>query len=467
MTGTDGQRSRSRRLVLFHCVLSSIRYAGDPEPLPGIPFQVEGAKVVGTRNDRELILEYTSRSVPQPSGDSPTPLPHSAARKGKKKRRRKDPLWARLLVIFGAVMMLGSGVTVVGSKALMAAATKDVNQQDLLGSSNDEVKHASVTGAKNILLVGLDVRPNQNIGGTRSDSIILLHIPASHDRAYMVSFPRDSYVTIPAYDNGKQSYRGGQDKINAAFSFGSRGLDGKAALSHGFELLAKTIKRLTGITPDAGVIIDFEGFKQVVKVLGRVCMNVDSETWSIHIGHTKDGKQARPYILDKNGIPKGGQYGGILPGVTPNIYKKGNHCFTPTEALDFVRQRDYIADKTTDFGRQRHQQQFIKALLKQVINDGLSSPTKLPGLLSAVGKTMTIDKGGISLEDWAFAMRGINPDDIITIKTNNGQFNSKDIPVVGNVQLLTDTSLQLLQHDLKNDTVDSFLMAHPDWIASN
>ncbi len=411
-------------------------------------------------------MEYTSRSVPQPSGASPTPLPHSAAKKGKKRRRRKDPLWARLLVIFGAVMMLGSGVTVVGSKALMAAATKDVNQQDLLGSSNDEVKHASITGAKNILLVGLDVRPNQDVGaGTRSDSIILLHIPASHDRAYMVSFPRDSYVRIPAYNNGKQSYAGGQNKINAAFSYGSRGLSGKAALSHGFELLAKTIKRLTGITPDAGVIIDFEGFKQVVNVLGKVCMYVDSETTSIHIGHTKDGKQAKPFILDSNGIPRNGKH--PLPGVTPNVYKQGNHCFTPGEALDFVRQRDFIADGSTDFGRQRHQQQFIKALLKQVIDDGLSSPTKLPGLLSAVGKTMTIDKGGISLEDWAFAMRGINPDDIVTIKTNNGQFNSKDVPGVGNVQLLTDTSLQLLQHDLKNDTVDSFLMAHPDWIASS
>jgi anionic cell wall polymer biosynthesis LytR-Cps2A-Psr (LCP) family protein len=44
---------------------------------------------------------------------------------------------------------------------------------------------------------------------------------------------------------------GGMEKINAAFAYGSRGLTGKAALSHGFELLAVTVRELTGITPDA------------------------------------------------------------------------------------------------------------------------------------------------------------------------------------------------------------------------
>jgi polyisoprenyl-teichoic acid--peptidoglycan teichoic acid transferase len=108
-----------------------------------------------------------------------------------RKVKRRDPLWARLLIVFGALLMLGSGAAVVGSKVLFAAATKDVTRQNLLGSANTERQHASITGAKNILLVGLDTRPNQDPSKlTRSDSIIIMHIPASHDQAYLISLPR-------------------------------------------------------------------------------------------------------------------------------------------------------------------------------------------------------------------------------------------------------------------------------------
>jgi polyisoprenyl-teichoic acid--peptidoglycan teichoic acid transferase len=385
-----------------------------------------------------------------------------AAQYGVRRPKRRDPLWARLLIISGAVLMLLSGVAVIGSKALFAAATKSVTQQNLLGSAKTERKHVSITGAKNILLVGLDARPKQKAGDlTRSDSIIIMHIPASHDRAYLMSLPRDSYVRIPAYDNGKVRYRGGEAKINAAFAFGSQGLTGKEALSHGFELLAKTVKDLTGITPDAGAIIDFTGFKKVVQVLGKVCMYVDEDTTSIHVGHTASGKQAPPYKINPDGT-----LNHKIPGVTPNVYKKGNHCFTPAEALDFVRQRDLLANKDFDYGRQRHQQQFIKAVLTQVVDKGLSSPTKLPGLLNAVGKTMTVDGGGISLEDWAFAMRGVNPNDLVTLKTNDGRFNSRNIPGVGSAEILDDTSMQLLR-DFRTDTVDTFIQNHPDWVSGS
>ncbi|RSM42176.1 hypothetical protein DMB66_55005, partial [Actinoplanes sp. ATCC 53533] len=117
------------------------------------------------------------------------------------------------------------------------------------------------------------------------------------------------------------------------------------------------------------------------------------------------------------------------------------------------------------YGRQRHQQQFLKAVLKQAVSDGLNSPTKLPGLLSAVGKTMTVDSGGVSLEDWVFAMRGLNPDDLVTIKTNAGRFNSKSVPGVGSVEVLSDDSLQLLKA-VKNDDVAAFAQSHPSWVSA-
>jgi anionic cell wall polymer biosynthesis LytR-Cps2A-Psr (LCP) family protein len=379
-------------------------------------------------------------------------------------KRTRTPRWARWCVLVGSLLLVASGGAVVASRVLLATATHSITQQNLLGAvkTGTERQHAKVTGAKNILLVGLDTRQNQDPNQlSRSDSIIILNIPADHSQGYLVSIPRDSYVSIPAYNNGAVPYAGGKNKINAAFAYGSRGLTGKSALSHGFELLALTVKKLTGITPDAGAIIDFQGFKQVVQVLGKVCMYVDEDTTSIHIGHTASGKFAVPYITHPDGT-----IAYKVKGVTPNFYAKGNHCLTPSEALDFVRQRDLLANKDYDYGRQRHQQQFLKAVLKQVVHDGLNSPTKLPSLISAVGKTMTVDDGGISLEDWAFAMRNVNPDNLVTIKTNDGKFNSRSVPGIGDVEILDSTSMKLLQA-IKNNDVGSFIQANPTWVAAS
>jgi hypothetical protein len=101
-------------------------------------------------------------------------------------------------------------------------------------------------------------------------------------------------------------------------------------------------------------------------------------------------------------------------------------------------------------------------VLKAVVHDGLTSPTRLPGLLSAVGKAMTVDDGGIPLQDWAFAMRDVDPDQLVTVKTNDGHFNSRTVPGVGSVEILDGTSRQLLQA-VRNDTVGTFLRANPTW----
>jgi LCP family protein required for cell wall assembly len=379
--------------------------------------------------------------------------------------RRRSPVWARWLIGVGALLLVVSGGAIVAARLMVASATNAIQQESLLGGAQgaEERAHAQITGAKNILLVGLDTRPSwANTGElSRSDSIILVHIPADRSGAYMISLPRDSYVRIPAYDNGAQRYPGGRNKINSAFAYGSRGLTGAAAESHGFELLALTVKNLTGITPDAAAIIDFSGFTKVLQVLGSVCMYVDEDVTSIHIGHTADGKQAVPYKTDSSGAnPR------KVPGVTANFYPKGNHCFTPTQALDYARQRDLLANHDSDYGRQRHQQQLLKAILKQTVHEGLTSPTKLPGLLSAIGKTMTVDSGGISLEDWAFAMKGINPDRITTLKTNDGKFNSRSVPGIGDVEILDPTSMAMLKA-ARNDDLAAFVAAHPTWVASS
>src|SRR5947208_1251763 len=131
--------------------------------------------------------------------DEEPELPKSAA------RRRRSPKWARWCVGLGAVLLVGSGGSLVAVQATLAAATGSVGPRKLLPPGKSE-KHATITGAKNILPAGIDARPNAAATqGTRSDSVMILHISADHRQAYLISLPRDSYVNIPAYNNGKQS----------------------------------------------------------------------------------------------------------------------------------------------------------------------------------------------------------------------------------------------------------------------
>jgi anionic cell wall polymer biosynthesis LytR-Cps2A-Psr (LCP) family protein len=128
-----------------------------------------------------------------------------------------------------------------------------------------------------------------------------------------------------------------------------------------------------------------------------------------------------------------------------------------------VRQRETLPN--SDYDRQRHQQQFIKALFRQVLSkDVLTNPVLFNKVIGVIGKAMTIDDGGIDLADWAFAMRAIGGDDLITIKTNNGTFHSS--PENANAESLDETTLDLLEA-VRGDRVEAFLAAHPGLATSS
>src|SRR4029434_1201348 len=97
--------------------------------------------------------------------------------------------WARLFVVLGALLMMASGGALVATKMIFAKVSDVVAQENLLGDAG--VQGTTIEGPVNLLLVGLDQRESQDDDSVRSDTIIMVHIPASHDQAYLVSIPRD------------------------------------------------------------------------------------------------------------------------------------------------------------------------------------------------------------------------------------------------------------------------------------
>ena len=390
-------------------------------------------------------------------------------------RDRRSPLWAKLLVVLGALIMVAGIGAIIVVKIGLSQVSHAIPTENLLGemAAKPAVAAAgpSIPGPINFLLVGVDTRPSGDTG-SHSDTIIIAHIPATHDRVYLVSIPRDTSTIIPP--DTKTRFAGGSYKINAAFTFGSWHGGGDAG---GFQLLAKTIKDAYGITFNGGAIVNFGGFTDIINKLGGVNMYVDETTVSIHRGTDNSGKFAKPYDINPDtGVPicanrnvtfDANPLACALTGVTPVVYKKGQRHLTASDALDFVRSRDGLVG--TDYARQRHQQQFIKAVLAEAYQKGLSNPFEMGSFLKSIGKAFVFDGGGVSLSDWLFALKGITPGSMVTIKTNDGQFVRYLGKAPDSRQSLNATSLELLaavRDDRSNtDTVGRFVAAHPEWVA--
>jgi len=357
------------------------------------------------------------------------------------------------MVLVGAVLVVVSATTVIGGRYLLGRYTGTVAQENLLGdaAASPTPGRTVADGPLNLLLVGVDERANDPAGGARADSIIMAHVTAAHDRAYLISIPRDTYVDIPAF--GPSGYPGGRDKVNAAFQYGAAGAGGR---SGGFQLLAATLRELTGVSFNAGVIVNFAGFQSMVGALGGVDLCVDEKVVSIHVGTDAQGRVRAPYEITPGGaVP--------VPGVTPQTYQPGCQHLAAWQALDYVRQRELLPDG--DYGRQRHQQQFLQAVLQQTTSTGVvTNPVKLDAVLRAAGQAVTFDGGGSSIADWAFTLGGIGPGDLTMLRTNGGHFNSEQV-AGQSVEVLDEVSWQLLE-DVRDDTVSDFVAAHPDWVVA-
>jgi LCP family protein required for cell wall assembly len=226
--------------------------------------------------------------------------------------------------------------------------------------------------ALNFLLVGSDSREGLSEAdlkqagteftpGRRSDTTILVHLSADRKHVTLVSFPRDSYVEIPAH-KGKAARNA---KINVAFSEG------------GPVLTIQTVEKLTGIRVDHYIEVNFAGFQRLVDAVDGV-----------------DVCLPRPAKDRMSGLD--------LPAGRSHI--KG------AQALAFVRQREGLP--RGDLDRIERQQQFLGALMRRATSrEVLSNPFRLKGFLDVATKSLQVDDKlkTNDMKDLALAMKGLDP----------------------------------------------------------
>ena len=364
----------------------------------------------------------------------------------KGRRKKRTPLWAKLITAFGAVLAVLGVTGVVGVRYFSGQLTGGIETtSNVLGDSGvgstTTAEGKMPKGAMNLLMLGLDTRQGWAAKGelSRSDTILILHITASHDQAYMISIPRDTVAHIPA--DSSLGFRGSTEKINGAYAWGS---DNGHGWQGGAKLATETVHELTGIKFDGVVVIDFDGFKGILEAMGGVHMCVDKEMWSSHYivvnGKVKYAAGADPLTPPRNAL----------------WFHKGCREMQPWEALEYSRLRH---SSNGDYDRQRHQQQLLRAMAKKASSAGIiTNPSKVSKILSAAGQSLKMDTHGVQVEDFLFGLKGLAAADLIPIKTNSGTFNSNQ---KGDAELVSATTKQLFTATA-NDKLAGFLVSHPE-----
>ncbi|MFF5176333.1 LCP family protein [Micromonospora sp. NPDC000089] len=288
----------------------------------------------------------------------------------------RRPNWKRIGLVGGIVVLVLALVGGVGGWFYARNLDKDLARTDPFAGIAEGRPAQAVNGALNILLVGTDSRdpdaPLDKKGEWRADTLIVMHIPADHKSAYLVSIPRDLYVPIPE-SAGAACDSGQRHKINAAFAFG------------GLPLAVRTVECFTDVRIDHVMAIDFSGFREVTNALGGVDLKVDQSITSIH----------KPY----------------------RKFTKGTMHMDGNQALDWIRQRKQFPQG--DFARMRHQQEFLRAIMDKAASTGtLSNPAKLNAFLQSVTDAATVDKD-FKLFDMALEFRNLRGENLTFLTSPN------------------------------------------------
>ncbi|WP_082941759.1 LCP family protein [Mycolicibacterium peregrinum] len=273
------------------------------------------------------------------------------------------------------------------NNSLNKVAALDLNSRDIVDPN-------AQFGDENFLIVGTDSRFGENggmgaggtedAGGARSDTIMLVNIPADRRRVVAVSFPRDLSITPmkcepwnaetatygPLYDEETETY--GPDevytetKLNSAFAFG------------GPKCLVKVIQKLSGLSINRFMAVDFAGFSKMVDALGgiEVCSTTPLEDYELGTVLANAGRQT-------------------IDGHT---------------ALNYVRARQVTTEYNGDYGRIKRQQLFLSSLLRTLISrDTFFSLNKLNNVVNMFISDSFVDNIRTrDLVDLGQSVQGVN-----------------------------------------------------------
>ncbi len=241
------------------------------------------------------------------------------------KTKKKKHVGVKVAGVVFAVLVLALGALFVYGYSILGKVSYDTELVDE-NSYIDESSLYQSEDVRNILFIGSDAR--SEIGGQRSDTMMLFSIDKKHRKLKLTSFLRDSYVCIPS--------SGYWNKLNAAFSYG------------GVQLAIDTLEYNFKVKIDDYILVDFDAFEKFIDLLGGLTIE----------GVTKaEAKYLREEVKIKA--------------------KAGTNHFNGWHTLWYCRIR-YLDD---DFNRTARQRKVISAIIKEITK---TNPIKLMQIMEEV-----------------------------------------------------------------------------------
>lgn len=362
-------------------------------PLPGRPYT--GETIVMPKHER-------GGRTPSPSPPSPPPQPPEPPGVSRPRRQPLRPtaqrrIWPRIrLALLGllVLLLLGTGLLYWQvHRVAQAIVVPEVRPNPPVASP--------LLGGANVLLIGVDERPDHPAEGVRSDTLILAHLDAAGRWASLLSIPRDTQVELPGVGITKINVAYGQGYARATELYGPD----TSPQQGGMALAAQTVEDFLGLRQrgfasvrvDYVAQVNFDGFAGLIDALGGITIDVprliiDEEYPTPDFGVMRVEFQPGPQRMD---------------GQTALIYARTRHA-------------------DSDFGRAERQQQVLRAIMTELRAKGwLGRISALPGLLRSVEgqngqsppvlTTMPIDRPDVLLGMLLLA-GGINPDEINQVR---------------------------------------------------
>ena len=367
-----------------------------------LPVQLWGG---GTRPDRGEPAGTTLE------GDE-VPGSARAARTPSRWRRARKYILLGAIVLVVAVVGASVGVYLVASNMLSSMRRIHDPFASIPARQRPPVPAGPAGKDVTFLVGGVDTRSPAATTGKqaqsrlrgRTDTLMLVHLIAGGRGAYVVSIPRDSWVPIPGYGDGK---------VNWAYYFG------------GPSLAVRTVEKLTHVRINHVAVVDWAGFRDLTDVLGGVTIDIPVSSYD-----------------PANHV----------------TWAKGVHDLNGAQALLYVRDRYGMANG--DFGREQRQQNFLRAVFWK-LHDKVSpaNPLLIGSLLHAISQTVSVDStlSNSDMEHLALSLRGLN----------GGNILFATVPYQGTGQVGSQSVVELspsldrgFWHAFEYDTLPAFMQAH-------
>ena len=291
------------------------------------------------------------------------------AKKQKRAKYRTKNRFKSFIYTIGAILMLLVGAGIAYYVYLQHKMTISPTPAALTDTATP-----LPTEPFNLAIFGNDSRdPNAS---ARADTVILARVDPVENRMWMVSIPRDTRVELPGH---------GASKINAAYAHG------------GSNMAIEAVEQVTGQEVNYFITLNFWGFADIVDAMDGVEVDVPID------------------INDPQGD--------ITPDGSASVIYAGLQTLDGPHALTFVRHRDGYPDR--DFGRMRAQQDFFRAIGRQITDVPV---WRLPLVANAFADNTTTNFTPIELLMFARGLRAVS-DDHLYLATLPGTWRSPFVHV--------------------------------------